>query len=83
MVTDCGVSGEGSDALRYLEITTLDSTYGKKNSQIWYPLMSSERAQRGGAVVMTPSTPHLPAIRSTDFNLTTLGASYLFPTPIF
>ncbi|MPC82340.1 hypothetical protein E2C01_076999 [Portunus trituberculatus] len=36
--------------------------------------MSSEKAQRGGAGVMTSSTPHLPTTHSTGFNLTTLGA---------
>ncbi|MPC67238.1 FERM, RhoGEF and pleckstrin domain-containing protein 1 [Portunus trituberculatus] len=51
--------------------------------QIQYPLMSSKRAQRGGLGVLTSSTPHLPATHSTDFNLTTLGAYYLFPSPLF
>ncbi|MPD04882.1 hypothetical protein E2C01_100593 [Portunus trituberculatus] len=53
--------------LRYLEITTLNSIHGKKNSQIRYPLISSESAQRGGPGVMTSSTPHLPSTHSTDF----------------
>ncbi|MPC66026.1 E3 ubiquitin-protein ligase highwire [Portunus trituberculatus] len=45
-----------------------DATTGsKKNSQIRYPLMSSKRAQHGGAGMMTSSMPHLPTTHSIDF----------------